>query len=77
MATLVPELAPVRPRVFGTGLDSPRLLEEVVEEHATECPADILWLVGNDGAGKTTALAIWLRCSRVIRGTYSLMTRTI
>ena len=57
MASLVPALATVRPRVRGTGGDSSRLLEEIVEEYVDESSNGILWLVGKNGAGKTTALA--------------------
>lgn len=57
MASLVPALATVRPRVCATEGDSSRLLEEIVEEFADESPTGILWLLGQEGSGKSTALA--------------------
>lgn len=57
MSSLVPEFAPVRPRVRGTGDESSRLLEELVDEYADDYPSGIVWLLGSEGAGKTTALA--------------------
>ncbi len=56
MTTLVPETATVRPRVRGDGIEGSRLLEEVVAEYADELGDGIIWLLGSDGAGKTTAL---------------------
>lgn len=57
MATLAPKFATVRPRVCGRGIDSARLLEEVVEEYAEDTASGIVWLLGEKGAGKSTALA--------------------
>lgn len=57
MSSLVPEFAPVRPRVRGIGDESSRLLEELVDEYADDYPSGIVWLLGSEGAGKTTALA--------------------
>ena len=57
MATLAPKFAAVRPRVCGRGIDSARLLEEVVEEYAEDTASGIVWLLGEKGAGKSTALA--------------------
>ena len=52
-----PKLAVVRPRVRWREEDSPRLLEEFVEEYVEEHPTGFVWLVGAEGTGKTTALA--------------------
>lgn len=57
MPTLVPELAPVRPRVRSIADESSRLLEELVDEYADDYHSGIVWLLGSEGAGKTTALA--------------------
>jgi len=65
MKPLVPELAVVRPRVRCAGSDSPRLLEDVIEEYAEDSPSGFLWLLGSEGAGKTTALA---HLSEVFKG---------
>ncbi len=56
MTMLVPEAATVRPRVRGDGIEGSRLLEEVVAEYAEELADGIVWLVGGNGTGKTTAL---------------------
>lgn len=57
MPDLAPDLAAVRPRVRDDLAESSRLLEELVAEYADERSNSVLWLVGEKGAGKTTALA--------------------
>lgn len=52
-----PELAPVRPRVTAHDLEESVLLEDVVSRLINEQTLSTVYLVGNSGDGKSTALA--------------------
>ena len=54
---ILPELAPVRPRVTSPDLGESVLLEDVVSRLIDEQGLSTVYLVGNSGDGKSTALA--------------------
>ncbi|MDC0936730.1 pentapeptide repeat-containing protein [Pirellulales bacterium] len=57
METVVPAFATVRPRALSRDGANAELLTDAVEEYVEDHPTGVLWITGDDGAGKSMALA--------------------
>ncbi|TWU27496.1 pentapeptide repeat-containing protein [Bythopirellula polymerisocia] len=57
MQPIVPTRAPVRPRVTTRENGDSRPLEDVIQELAEDGCRELVWIVGESGCGKSTALA--------------------